>query len=385
MTAALLIARLALAVVFLISGVTKLSDRRGSRAAMMRMGFAPSLTTPLALALPVSELIAAIALLPAGSATPGAWVALFLLGVFTVGILSILIRGVATDCHCFGQLHSAPVGWSTLGRNVALVIIAAFVVIGQRKSGSPSYVEWFGGFGITEWLALSTAAFGLALLVAGTWFGLHLMRQHGRILLRLDALEEELGARGLIAARGATAITPRGVPIGLPAPGFVAPNLDGGSTSLRELLTPGVPLVLLFIRPACSPCMSLLPEIARWQGALGEMLTFGVISEGSIEENRLKLSEAGIRRVLLQRNVEISDAFATHTTPSAVVISQDGTVASGVAEGAAAIRRLVGSIVPEPLAIARLHADDSGTSSRKWPRREREQNLSTPLVNFDAR
>lgn len=384
MTAALLIARLALALVFLIAGVTKLADRGGSRVAMIRLGFAPSLAAPLALALPMIELIAAIALLPAGSATLGAWGALSLLGVFTFGITGILIHGVETDCHCFGQLHSAPVGWRTLGRNVFLVTLAAFVVIAQRASGSPSYMDWFSGFGATEWLALSLALFSIALLAVGTSFGLHLMRQHGRILLRLDALEEELSARGIIAAHGAVASTPRGLPVGSPAPAFVAPNLNGGSSSLHELLAPGLPLVMVFTRPRCVPCAALLPEIARWQDALGGVLTFGIISQGTIDENRLKLAEAGIHEVLVQRDAEISDVFATHTTPSAVLISRDGTVASNVAEGAASIRRLVASIVAEPLTTPRLHIDQHDTVSKKWPRHEREQNVSTPLVSFDA-
>ena len=98
----------------------------------------------------------------------------------------------------------------------------------------------------------------------------------------------------------------------------------------------------------------------------------------------LKLVEAGIQQVLLQRDAEISDVFATHTTPSAVLISRDGTVASNVAEGAASIRRLVASIVAEPLANPQLRADQHDAGSRTRPRREREQNVSTPLVSFDA-
>jgi hypothetical protein len=383
-TAALLLARLTLALVFLIAGVTKLADRGGSRAAMMRMGFAPSIATPFALALPMIELIAAIALFPAGSATLGAWAALILLGVFTAGITSILLRGVQTDCHCFGQLHSAPVGWYTLGRNVALVILAAFVLIGQRASGIPSYMDWFAGFSMTEWLAVSFAMIAISLLGVGSWFGLHLIRQHGRILLRLDALEEELSVRGHIAARGAVASVPVGLPVGSPAPAFVASRPDGGSSSLHELLAPGLPLVLLFIRPGCLPCVALLPEIARWQRALGGVLTFSIINQGSMEENRLKLAEAGIQEVLIQRDAEISDVFATLTTPSAVLISREGTIASSVAEGAASIRRLVASIVAEPLTIPRLHADQHETVGKKQPLREREQNVSTPLVSFDA-
>jgi hypothetical protein len=383
-TAALLIARLALALVLLIAGVTKLADRRGSRAAMVGLGLTPSIATAFALALPLIELTAAVALFPAGTATLGAWGALILLGVFTIGIVSIMIRGVEADCHCFGQLHSARVGWRTLGRNLFLVTLAAFVAIGQRASGSPGYVNWFGGFGVVEWLVLSFALFSVSLLAVGTWFGLQLMRQHGRILLRLDALEQELSARGFIGARSVMTSTVRALPVGSPAPAFVASNLNGGSSSLRELLAPGLPLLLLFVRPNCVPCVSLIPEIARWQSSLGALLSFGVISQGSVEENRLKFAEAGLQHVLVQQKADISDAFAADMTPSAVLITQDGIVASSVAEGAASIRRLVYSFVPASLTTARPDDGEHDAAGRKRPRRDREQNVSTPLVSFDA-
>jgi hypothetical protein len=353
-TSALLIARLALAVLFLVAGAAKLSDRAGSHAALSRMGLPASLATPLALALPVVELITAFALLPAGTATWGAWAALVLLGAFTFWTAAVLVRGVDTDCHCFGRISSGPVRWSTLARNVVLATVAAWVIAGQRTSGSPSYLDWLGGLSTTEGLALSAVGLGLSLLLAGIWFGLHLMRQQGRILLRLDALEKELSAQGLISARRLTDAPTEGPLAGQPVPAFTAPNLEGNSSSLSDLLAPGYPLLLIFVRPSCIPCTELLPEIARWQGVLAGRFTIGVVSQGTISENRLKLAGAGIRRALVQRELEISHALAVHTTPSALLISPEGTVAHNLEVGAAAIRRLVGSISPAPAAVPRL-------------------------------
>ena len=356
MAAGLLIARLALAAVFFLAGVAKLSDRAGARAAMVDFGLPRSVAAPLGVALPVVELLVAMALLPAVSARWGALAALILFGVFLVGIANILVRGREAECHCFGQLHSSPVGWSTLGRNVALAVIAAFVLVGDHGGTAPSYLAWFGGFGTRDWVALSAAGFAVALLAAGTWFGMHLMRQHGRILLRLDALEKELADRGLISVpRDA----PDGLPVGAPAPPFDAANLQGGSTSLGKLLTPGLPVMLVFTHPRCTPCTAVLPELAGWQAAHGAMLTVGLISQGTLEDNA-RFAEAGIRRVMVQRAREIADAYGAYTTPSAVLISPAGAIASPVAQGAVAIRGLVASIVPGPLAIPQLPSDANG-------------------------
>ena len=235
-------------------------------------------------------------------------------------------------------------------------------------------------------LVLSAGAFAVALLAAAIWFGMHLMRQHGRILLRLDALERELAERGLISAsRDVMAQMPGGLPVGTPAPRFDAPNLEGGSTSLGDLLVPGLPLLLVFSQPRCAPCTALLPEIARWQGAHSAVLTVALISQGSLEDNRTRLAKAGIRRVMLQRTREIADAFRAEATPSAVLISPEGAIASPLGDGAIAIRGLVASIVPGRLAVSRRPADDKGNRREEREPRDREADVATPMVSYDAR
>jgi hypothetical protein len=70
------------------------------------------LVAPLAVALPLAELLVACALLPLSTAVLGAAGALVLVLCFIVGIATSLARGRRPDCHCFGQLHSSPVGWA---------------------------------------------------------------------------------------------------------------------------------------------------------------------------------------------------------------------------------------------------------------------------------
>lgn len=110
MDAALLIARLLLALVFVVAGIAKLVDRQGSRQAVIDFGLPAALAVPVGLLLPLTELAVAVALLPAATAWWGAVGAVSLLLLFAAGIGANLARGNKPECHCFGQLHSARPG-----------------------------------------------------------------------------------------------------------------------------------------------------------------------------------------------------------------------------------------------------------------------------------
>jgi hypothetical protein len=62
-------------------------------------------------------LVAGLALLPVATAWWGAVAALALLALFLAAIAFSFARGRRPDCHCFGQLHSAPIGSRTVIRN----------------------------------------------------------------------------------------------------------------------------------------------------------------------------------------------------------------------------------------------------------------------------
>ena len=333
-------ARFALAAVFSVAGLAKLLDLTGSRAAITSFGLPKMLAAPLGVALPVIELLVAIALIPAPSASWGALGALILLGLFVVGIAGVMIRGREAECHCFGQLHSSRVGWTTLGRNSVLALVAGFVVVGQRRGVTPSYTESISGLSSAELLVFFAGAIALAVVAMGGWFMMNLLSQHGRMLLRLDTLEEQLSAQGIIANRSGTGPA-NGLPLGATAPSFALRDMHGASTKLDDLLGAGLPLMLVFSHPGCTPCITMLPEVAGWQRAHSARLRIAFISQGSAEHNRVA-GELGIERVLLQQEREIADAYEAWGTPSAVLVSRDGVIASPIAQGADAIRVLVG-------------------------------------------
>jgi uncharacterized membrane protein YphA (DoxX/SURF4 family) len=127
-SAVVLAARLVLAAVFAVAAVGKLSDRAGTRDALAEFGVPPSAASPGAIALPLAELAVAVLVLIGPAVAWGATGALVLLAFFTAAIASNLARGRRPDCHCFGQIHSAPAGASTLARNVVLLVVAGLVL-----------------------------------------------------------------------------------------------------------------------------------------------------------------------------------------------------------------------------------------------------------------
>src|SRR5918992_5454999 len=122
-----------------------------------------------------------------------------LLMLFVVGIALNLARGRKPDCHCFGQLHSAPAGWNTLARNGVLAAVAGFVLWEGYDGAGPSAVAWLGALSTAQVLGLLGGVLVLALL-AGQWvFLVHLLRQNGRLLVRLEAVEESVATSGTVA------------------------------------------------------------------------------------------------------------------------------------------------------------------------------------------
>src|SRR5215210_8304952 len=229
MGTALLIARLLLVPVFAVAGVAKLADRGGSRGVLEDFGVPVPFAAPLGILLPLAELAVAVALIPSATAWWGALGALVLLLLFVAGISFNLARGHKPDCRCFGQIHSAPVGWKTLLRNGVLATIAGVVVWRGYDGTGPSVVGWVGTLSIVQLVGLVAGVIVLALLVAQWWFLLHLMRQNGRLLVRLEALEGALASGGL--SPSGNGLAEMGLPVGSAAPDFDLPELGGGTLS----------------------------------------------------------------------------------------------------------------------------------------------------------
>lgn len=344
MSGLLLTLRLILAGVFGLAAVAKLLDRPGSRQSMREFGVPAGLSGPLAIGLPVAELACAVALIPGAYAWWGAVGGLVLLAAFTVAILVNLARGRTPDCHCFGRIHSEPVGWPTVARNVVLMAMAGSVGAQGSGNAGPGPLEWAAALDRTD-ASLAALALCLGLLALGSGVALaQLLAQNGRLLLRIEAIEAKLGGRPSLDTPADT-----GLPLNTEAPAFSVRDLDGLETTLHRLTAPGTPLLLVFSEPGCGACEQAMPDIARWQRHHEDRLRLVLVSRGDLNENKAKAALHDLRHVVLQADREVSEAYRVAVTPSAVLI-KDGLVASTVAAGYDAIRDLVfANTLPPPV------------------------------------
>ncbi|MES1247824.1 MAG: MauE/DoxX family redox-associated membrane protein [Actinomycetota bacterium] len=336
MSVAALVARLVLVAIFAVAGAAKLADRRGTRTAVVAFGVPERLAAPFALLLPPAELAVAVLLLPASTSVVGAAGALGLLVAFAAAIGVNLARGRTPECHCFGQLHSTPAGWTTLARNAALAAVAGFVLV---AGGGRSAVAWIGRLSAAEMTALGAAVVILAVLGIGATALLSLLRSYGTVLVRLDRVEALLRANG-IDVDELERPPELGLEVGAPAPRF-----DG----LDELLAPGLPLLLVFTNPHCGPCKLLLPRAAVWQREHADALTvaFAVAAPADVVEAEAEAFE--LAHAIVDTGLEIYEAYEANGTPSAVLVAPDGTIASRLAAGPDWIEQLVGdALTPEP-------------------------------------
>lgn len=361
MGAALLVCRLLLAGVFALAGATKLADLDGSRRAVAEFGVPERLAGTVGVLLPVLELTVAALLVPLFSARFAALAAGVLLVAFCAGIANALAHGREPDCHCFGQVHSAPAGLKTLARNAVLLALAGFVAVGGWKRAGVSATHWVTRVQAAWLVAIGAGLVVLCLVGFVVWFCLQLLAQNGRTLGRLEALEETLNQTlsglGMVEDEPlGNGLQGGGLAVGSTAPAFELEDLHGERHSLASLLSAGRPLIVVFSDAGCGPCHALMPELARWQDEYADALTLAVIASGDVEQNRAKANEHGLEPVLLQKEREVSDAYESYGTPTAVVVDPDGRVASPAVGGEPAIRTLVSQATRSRLAVVQVPA-----------------------------
>ncbi|HXG84659.1 MAG TPA: MauE/DoxX family redox-associated membrane protein [Pyrinomonadaceae bacterium] len=341
----LLLIRLILAAIFALAGIGKFLDLDGSEKAVKDFDVPENLAKPFSVLLPAAEILIAILLLPAAASWFGAILGFLLLLVFIGAMLYQLARGNAPDCHCFGQIHSEPVGKKSLVRNAVIAFLAFVLVVRGRENQGAGIFDSPNGSSEGNFM---TFIFGLAtvgLLAAAVYFLKTISEQQTQIMRRIEILE-------LISRDGGGRETERenltnpndGLPVGAPAPDFQLPDAGGRNISFENLLARAKPILFVFVSPTCNPCAALLPEIEAWQKDLNDKVNFVFISSGNSKDNLEKFAGGNLKQILLQKEKEISALFGARWTPTALFVNADGTIASGLAAGDKAIRELVEKI-----------------------------------------
>lgn len=338
----LLIVRLVLFGVFAIAAIGKLLDLEGSEKSVKAFGTPEEFAKTFAIALPFAEIVFAVCFLFVEKSWLGAIGALILLFSFTGGMIWQLSQGNAPDCHCFGQIHSEPVGKKSLIRNIVFAVLALFLVAQGRTNQGASLAETD-----SEMMQTILIIFVLTALAVIILYLKKMLASQSEIVKRLDVMEI-ISLDGAAVQRDDAGDPNDSLPIGSPFPDFKLPDAGGRMVSFENLLAKARPMLFLFVSPTCNPCKALLPEIEAWRSELDGRVNFVIVSSGTPEENKEKFGEAG-KAILLQKKREVADIVNAKWTPTALFVGRDGNIASHLAAGDSAIRDLVEKIKTENL------------------------------------
>jgi peroxiredoxin len=173
-----------------------------------------------------------------------------------------------------------------------------------------------------------------------------LVDEEGRI-----ASEVVAGGPGVMALARDEAVpapeaqaAPEPVKLGQPAPPVRGTDLDGETVDLADFH--GNRTLVLFWNPGCGFCQQMLDDLKAWEASRSPNAPrLLVVSTGEVEANRA----LGLRApVLLDQASAIGAAFGANGTPMAVLVDEEGKIASNVAVGAQEVFALARGAIPAP-------------------------------------
>ena len=133
--------------------------------------------------------------------------------------------------------------------------------------------------------------------------------------------------------------SPASPSLGEPAPDFSLPDLSGQTVSLSDFR--GDKTLVLFWRPSCGFCQRMLADLKAWEahppkGAPRLLM----VSTDSLESNQAMRLRSPV--LLDQDGMRIGRLFGAWGTPMAVLLDEEGKIASELVAGAPAVLALAG-------------------------------------------
>jgi peroxiredoxin len=181
---------------------------------------------------------------------------------------------------------------------------------------------------------LMTAVVLLSLILISLWLILYqLVKQQGRMLLRLDGLE----GRAQATAQGAVhpvQIGPSGLGVGKPFEVFSLPDLEGRTVSLADFK--GRRVLIVNWSPKCGFCEMVADELAKLQSDLARRnVRLLLVSSDDADSNRELAVRHGLEcPILLLKQTKQLRPFENMGTPVAYLLDERGRVARPLAVGA---------------------------------------------------
>jgi peroxiredoxin len=180
----------------------------------------------------------------------------------------------------------------------------------------------------------------LVVILVSIWFGFYqIIKQQGRIILRLDAVEQHTPA--------AEPAQPQGLQIGTEFPPFTLPNLAGDRVSLKSFR--GKRVLLVHWSPQCGFCDLIAPDLARLRPHFERRgVQLLLLAYGDAEANRNLDEEHGLKcPILLYKNAKIPQPLENLGTPSAYLLDAEGRVAKPLAVGSEKVPALAEQALKE--------------------------------------
>jgi peroxiredoxin len=203
----------------------------------------------------------------------------------------------------------------------------------------------------------------LGLILVSLWVVLYqLVKQQGRLLLRLDHVESHIGQSVQHAHHHST-----GVPVNTVVSPFSLPDLTGTTVSLERFR--GQQVLLVNWNPSCGYCDRIAPALAQLQEEFERRrIQLLLVSHGDVDANARMAKDYGLTcPILLSRDSSSSlDVFHGIGTPAAYLVDKTGRTARPIVIGADEVPALARELTnshqkrlpgEQPLSASRLQRD----------------------------
>ena len=175
----------------------------------------------------------------------------------------------------------------------------------------------------------------LLLILISLWIGFYqIVKQQGRILLRLDQLEQNAQAARVGLEKPGEEAEPPGLPLQSDFPAFKFPDLAGRPVALEAFR--GKRVLLVHWNFECGFCDSIAAELGRLETNFEKQnVQLVLLAYGDSRSNQEQAAEHGLKcPMLLMKDGEKAAPFEHEGTPVAYLLDEEGRVAAPLARGA---------------------------------------------------
>jgi peroxiredoxin len=214
----------------------------------------------------------------------------------------------------------------------------------------------------------------LILVLVSVWVLFYqLLKQQGRILLRLDQIQ------GVSAASAGD--ERESLPVGSEFPSFSFPDLSGKEVKLEDFR--GKMVLLVNWSRTCGFCLKIASDLAQIASFPANLRIVLLVDEDA-KANREMAEEHGLKcPILLVKDSETPEPFKEVGTPAAYLLDAEGRVANPIAVGADQVPTLARAAAGEKIETASAGKSLPGKRALSESRIEREGlKAGTPAPSF---